>query len=174
MLLLGLVLIADAPGRLPHALRQLAALVAGGVPAVWSLPWIEAWRVGEPAGPQNAPKVVRQLLEDLRAMTEARRLGERQPKRGGVMLHLLTLAVINPGQGVAPPGSDKLLTILRWTAWGVFAICVAGVLTSGARLAIAHNQGYGGGHQHAMGLVWSLLGAVIAGSLAASIVTVLS
>lgn len=71
VLLLGLVLIADAPGRLPSALRQLAALVAGGVPAVWSLPWIEAWRVGDPPGPQNAPKAVRQLLEDLRLMTAA-------------------------------------------------------------------------------------------------------
>jgi hypothetical protein len=71
VLLLGLVLIADAPGRLPSALRQLAALVAGGVPAVWSVPWIEAWRVGEAPGPQNAPKVVRQLLEDLQVMTEA-------------------------------------------------------------------------------------------------------
>jgi uncharacterized protein DUF6668 len=71
VLLLGLVLIADAPGRLPHALRQLAGLIAGGAPAVWSLPWIEAWRVGDPPGPSNAPKVVRRLLEDLRAMTEA-------------------------------------------------------------------------------------------------------
>ncbi len=71
VLLLGLVLIADAPGRLPHTLRQLADLVAGGVPAVWSLPWIEAWRVGEPPAAHNAPKVVRRLLEDLRAMTEA-------------------------------------------------------------------------------------------------------
>ena len=71
VLLLGLVLIADAPGRLPHGLRRLAGLVAGGVPAVWSVPWIEAWRVGEPPAPHNAPKVVRRLLEDLRAMTEA-------------------------------------------------------------------------------------------------------
>ena len=71
VLLLGLVLMADAPGRLPHPLRQLADLVAGGVPAVWSLPWIEAWRVGNPPGPANAPKVARRLLEDLRAMTEA-------------------------------------------------------------------------------------------------------
>jgi hypothetical protein len=70
VLLLGLVLIADAPGRLPYRLRQLADLIAGGVPAVWSLPWIEAWRVGEPPAPHNAPKVVRRLLEDLRAMTE--------------------------------------------------------------------------------------------------------
>ena len=71
VLLLGLVLIADAPGRLPHGLRQLAALIAGGVPVVWSLPWIEAWRVGEPPAPHNAPEVVHRLLEDLRAMTEA-------------------------------------------------------------------------------------------------------
>ena len=71
VLLLGLVLIADAPGRLPRGLRQLADLIAGGVPAVWWLPWIEAWRVGEPPAPHNAPKAVRQLLEDLQAMTEA-------------------------------------------------------------------------------------------------------
>jgi hypothetical protein len=71
VLLLGLVLIADAPGRLPHGLRRLAGLIAGGVPAVWSLPWIEAWRVGEPPAPHNSPKVVARLLEDLRAMTEA-------------------------------------------------------------------------------------------------------
>ena len=71
VLLLGLVLLADAPGRLPHALRQLAGLIAGGVPAVWSLPWIEAWRVGELPAAHNAPKVVRRLLEDLRAMTDA-------------------------------------------------------------------------------------------------------
>ena len=71
VLLLGLVLLADAPGRLPHALRQLAGLIAGGVPAVWSLPWIEAWRVGELPAADNAPKVVRRLLEDLRAMTDA-------------------------------------------------------------------------------------------------------
>ena len=69
--LLGLVLIADAPRRLPHTLRQLADLIAGGVPAVWSLPWVEAWRVGDPPGPANAPKVLSRLLEDLRALTEA-------------------------------------------------------------------------------------------------------
>ncbi|MGH2867162.1 MAG: DUF6668 family protein [Solirubrobacteraceae bacterium] len=70
VLLLGLVLIADAPGRLPHGLRQLAELIAGGVPAVWSVPWIEAWRVGELPAAHNAPKVLRRLFEDLQAMTE--------------------------------------------------------------------------------------------------------
>ncbi len=70
VLLLGLLLIADAPGRLPHALRQLTDLIAGGAPAVWRLPWVEAWRLGDLPGPANAPKVVRRLREDLRAMTE--------------------------------------------------------------------------------------------------------
>ena len=69
--LLGLALIADAPRRLPHGLRQLTALIAGGAPAVWSLPSIEAWRIGDPPGPSNAPKGADRLLEDLRAMTEA-------------------------------------------------------------------------------------------------------
>src|SRR5947209_5287691 len=46
------------------------------------------------------------------------------------MSHLLTLAIVNPGQGKAPPGAAKLTTILQWTAWGVFALCVGGVLIS--------------------------------------------
>jgi hypothetical protein len=79
----------------------------------------------------------------------------------------LLAAVPNPGQGIAPPGSDKLLTILQWTAWGVFALCVAGVLISAAKLAHAHNQGYGGANQHTTNLVWTLVASVIAGSAAA-------
>jgi acetyl-CoA acetyltransferase len=71
VVLLGLVLIADRPGRLPHELRQLVDLVSRAVPAVWRLPWIEAWSMGEPPGPHNAPNVVVRLLEDLRAMTSA-------------------------------------------------------------------------------------------------------
>jgi len=71
VLLLGLVLIADAPGRLPRPLARLASLVCGGVPAAWSLPWIEAWRLGEPPAPDNAPRVARRLLVDLQVMTEA-------------------------------------------------------------------------------------------------------
>jgi hypothetical protein len=76
-------------------------------------------------------------------------------------------AVPNPGQGSAPPGSGKLLTILSWTAWGVFALCVAGVLISAAKLAHSHNQGYGGANQHTTSLVWTLVATVVAGSAAA-------
>ncbi len=46
------------------------------------------------------------------------------------MLHLLTVALVNPGQGVAPPGAGKLTTVLRWAAGAVFALCV-GVVGAG-------------------------------------------
>lgn len=62
----GLVLLADAPGRLPKALKQFAQLVAGGVPQVWELPWVEPWRLGEPVSAETAPKDVVRLLKHLR------------------------------------------------------------------------------------------------------------
>ena len=67
--LLGLVLLADAPGRLPRPLREYAQLIAGGVPRTWRLPWIEAWRLGEPPDPASGPREVRKLTEDLMALT---------------------------------------------------------------------------------------------------------
>ncbi len=42
--LLGLVTVADAPGRLPTPLRRLRELVAATVPQVWHLPWVGDWR----------------------------------------------------------------------------------------------------------------------------------
>jgi hypothetical protein len=42
--LLGLAVLADAPGKTPKALRDFAALVGGGAPRLWSLPWVDAWR----------------------------------------------------------------------------------------------------------------------------------
>jgi len=63
--LVGLVLIADAPGRLPRPLKDFAELVAGGVPRVWRVPWVRAWREGEPVVPETAPKEVRRVLDDV-------------------------------------------------------------------------------------------------------------
>lgn len=63
----GLVLIADAPGRLPRPLKDFAQIVAGGVPRVWRLPWVEAWRQGEPVSTQTAPKAIVAFLDELRA-----------------------------------------------------------------------------------------------------------
>lgn len=69
--LLGLVLIADAPGRAPRVVRDLAGVIGGGVPRVWWLPWVQAWRVGEVPSPANSPKQARRLLADLRAVLRA-------------------------------------------------------------------------------------------------------
>jgi hypothetical protein len=78
-------------------------------------------------------------------------------------LTMSVLSIINPGQGTAPPGvSGPVTTIISWTAWIVFALCVAGILTVGGKLAIAHQQGRGG--EHGQGLAFVLGGAVLAAS----------
>lgn len=66
--LLGLVLMADAPGRLPRPLRDFAQVVAGGVPRVWRLPWVEPWRLGDPVSADTAPRAVTEFLGDLRSL----------------------------------------------------------------------------------------------------------
>jgi hypothetical protein len=66
--LLGLILIADAPGRLPKPLRDLSKVVGGGYPRTWHLPWIESWRLGETPSAATASREVRQLVDDLRGL----------------------------------------------------------------------------------------------------------
>ena len=67
--LLGLVLIADAPGRMPRPLRDLERLVRGGVPATWHLPWHEPWRLGEPIDAASAPFAAHTLLAAITDLT---------------------------------------------------------------------------------------------------------
>ncbi|GAB3306092.1 hypothetical protein GCM10027427_35830 [Pseudoclavibacter terrae] len=67
--LAGLVVIADAPGRLPRPLRDFAGIVAGGVPRTWHLPWQDSWRLGETPDPEAAHRDVRALISDLTAIT---------------------------------------------------------------------------------------------------------
>ena len=45
--LLGLAVLPDAPGKTPKALRDFTAIVGGGAPRLWTLPWVEAWRHGD-------------------------------------------------------------------------------------------------------------------------------
>lgn len=61
--LLGLVLVADAPGRLPVVLRDLAKVVGGGAPRVWEVPWVEAWRFGAPQ--ENTPRAVAKIVKQI-------------------------------------------------------------------------------------------------------------
>ena len=51
-------------------------------------------------------------------------------------------AVPNPGSGEAPPGvGGKVLTILKWIAYLASAACVAGLVLTAGRMAIAHRRG---------------------------------
>lgn len=67
--LAGLVLLADAPGTLPRPLRELGALIAGGAPRCWSIPWIERWRHGE----LHITRDLARLIRDLTAVTDTTR-----------------------------------------------------------------------------------------------------
>ena len=67
--LLGLVLVADAPGRIPKPLRELAAHVSGGAPRTWHVSWMEAWRMGEDPAESAPLKALRHLVADLTTLT---------------------------------------------------------------------------------------------------------
>lgn len=73
VLLLGLVLIADAPGRIPKELAREITRTGGGVPRVWQLPWIEDWRYHVPRHTKldttDLPRPVRNMLADIGALT---------------------------------------------------------------------------------------------------------
>ncbi|MEV6133681.1 DUF6668 family protein [Streptomyces violaceusniger] len=67
--LLGLVVVADAPGRRPRILRDRVRLVSGAVPRLWEIPWVEPWRLGETYLPQ-LPKECVSLARDLNRLTQ--------------------------------------------------------------------------------------------------------
>ncbi len=59
----GLVINADAAGRTPRPLADLAQLVGGGAPQVWRLPWVESWRLAEVG--TEIPRSVAHVLRDI-------------------------------------------------------------------------------------------------------------
>ncbi|WP_206342556.1 hypothetical protein [Streptomyces ureilyticus] len=66
------------------------------------------------------------------------------------------------GGGEAPPGADGLLKVLKWVAWSVTALCVAGLFGVAARMAVDHSKG--GGREHARGLGFVLGACLLIGS----------
>ncbi len=69
LILLGLVLVADAPGRLPPALQDLAHVVAGGYPRCWTVRWSTELRFGA-YRPDHLPRRVRRLGEELQMLSQ--------------------------------------------------------------------------------------------------------
>ena len=78
------------------------------------------------------------------------------------LMNTLISEVPNPGQGEAPPGADKLMTILRWAAYIALTVCVLGVIACGAMMALSHRRGDGGDHAGRLGMV--LAGCVLIGA----------
>jgi hypothetical protein len=68
-----------------------------------------------------------------------------------------------------PPGTQGLLTLLDWGAWGVTLACVAGVLIVASMMAVKHRRGEEGG-DHLGKLGWVLAAAVL-GAAAGPLVT---
>ncbi len=79
---------------------------------------------------------------------------------------------VNPTE---PPGGAKVMTVVGWVGWGVFAASIAGVLVICIKMATsAHrNRSGDGGGEEAGKLFWPLL-ACIVGSSAGSILGVVA
>jgi hypothetical protein len=76
----GLVLVADRPGKLPRPLRDLQQSLAGATPYLWRLPWAERWALGESPSRANAP---RNEVEALRlGLTAALRAARKETQDG--------------------------------------------------------------------------------------------
>ena len=71
---LGLVVMADAPGRLPRTLRDRLQVVAGGYARTWTVPWIDTWRTSE-VDLTAAPREVRRVVDELTALANTQQKG---------------------------------------------------------------------------------------------------
>lgn len=80
-------------------------------------------------------------------------------------------AIPDPGQGIQPPDTAGLTTILGWAAWCVFAAIVAGVLIQAGRMGLAHRRGES--VEVTGGLVLALIAAVVAGAASSLVGAVL-
>lgn len=65
--LVGVVVIADCPGRTPAPLRRLERLVSGALPILGRVPWMPEWRLGPPNRAAPAPEWLATLSAALAA-----------------------------------------------------------------------------------------------------------
>jgi hypothetical protein len=71
---LGLVVVADGPGPLAKPLAELAALVLGGYPDHWPIPWMESWRTHPSSAwstvPHRPNRIARLLRSSIHPVTQ--------------------------------------------------------------------------------------------------------
>jgi hypothetical protein len=58
---------------------------------------------------------------------------------GDTLTHVL--AAPDPGNGEAPPGSEKIITILKWGKWLFTAAAVIGGLIIAVKMVLSHQRG---------------------------------
>lgn len=71
VILAGLVVIADAPGRCPARLEKFLNLISGAFPHVWEVPWVEEWRLSAHTEVLPMPPAAKHLRRDLQALVGA-------------------------------------------------------------------------------------------------------
>ena len=69
VLLAGLAVVADAPGRTPRRIARFLDLVGAAYPRVWEVPWVEEWRLAGQDEPLPLPPAARQLDRDMQKLT---------------------------------------------------------------------------------------------------------
>lgn len=79
----------------------------------------------------------------------------------------LPLDVPDPGNGQAPPGSEKFIAVMSWVKWLALGVVIIGLMIIGAKLAIESRRGEGGAHLGALGMA---MAGVIVIAAAASLV----
>jgi hypothetical protein len=78
-------------------------------------------------------------------------------------------AAPDPGNGVAPPGSESLIKILQWLKWIFTALAVAGGIFIAAKMIMSHQRG----DDAQVGKLGIWLGACVLAGVAPNIVDAL-
>lgn len=75
-------------------------------------------------------------------------------------LALLVAEVPTNPESVAPPGSDKFLTIVSWIGWGATLAAIVALVVAGARFGFQKSHG-GASNEEASKVAWTLVGCVL-------------
>jgi hypothetical protein len=65
--LLGVIVSADAPGRIPPALRRFERLISGAVPILGEVPWQPGWRLAPAQSLEQPPTWLTKLQHAIAA-----------------------------------------------------------------------------------------------------------